>query len=320
MKIISQITNKEYHTNVVGLSRSLLAFGTLLTLLFNNNQLLFFYGVDFDTRYIGQSPFTLFGLFTDANLMYAKLIAIAVLLVVILGYYPRFMGILHWYITYSFLSDCPIVDGGDQIASQITLILIPITLLDSRKSHWNKPRTKNYSPYLRIVTYFAFFLLHFQIAFIYFDAAVSKIRVEEWINGTAVYYWFTSPTFGVGDFLQPLIYPLLKHPITLTLITWSTIALELTLAGALFMKYTKSKILLFLGLAFHFMIILIHGLPSFFCTMSACLVIYLLPSNYHISSIKIAEIFSKKNDFFFVFKKKFETILSKNKSSKRVIS
>ncbi len=320
MKITSRIINKEYHTNVVGLSRSLLAFGTLLTLVFNSNQLLFFYGVDFETRYIGQSSFTFFSLFTDSYLLYAKLIAMLLLLIIILGYYPRFFGILHWYITYSFLSDCPIVDGGDQIASQITLLLIPITLLDGRKNHWNIPCTKNANPYVRVMAYFAFFLLYLQIAFIYFDAAVSKLRVDEWISGTAVYYWFTSPTFGVGDFLKPLVYPLLKHPISLTLITWSTIALELALAGAVFMKNNRSKILLFLGLAFHFMIILIHGLPSFFCTMSACLVIYLLPSNYQIPFIKVKDFLSKKMEAFLFFKKRWIPVALKNKSSKRAVS
>ncbi|MFD0862190.1 sporulation-delaying protein SdpB family protein [Sungkyunkwania multivorans] len=287
MKAIEKITSKNQFTNLYGFTRSLLALGTLITLAFNHPRLLFFYGLNFETRYINESSLTFFSLFPDEYLILAKVIAIIALLIVIIGIYPRYFGIVHWYITFSFLKDCPVVDGGDQIASILTLLLIPLTLLDARKNHWNDPSKKNDSPYKQIIAHFMFFLIQLQVSFIYFDAAVSKLSVKEWMNGTAVYYWFTSPTFGVHPWLEPLVFPLLRNPISLTMITWGAIFLELLLAAALFMNYGRRKYLLFAGIAFHFLIILVHGLPSFFCSMTACLILYLLPSDHRFNMEKI---------------------------------
>jgi len=41
--------------------------------------------------------------------------------------------------------------------------------------------------------------------FYLFACFVGKLFVEEWINGTAVYYWFTHSYFGVNPlFINPV--------------------------------------------------------------------------------------------------------------------
>jgi len=291
----------KYSVDSLAIGRSLLATGLLLTLVFNSNELLFYYGFDFQTRYLGEVNWTFFRLFSDENLILAKLSALMILILVISGYYPQITGILHWYITYSFLKDCPIVDGGDQIASQITLLLIPITLLDTRRNQWTSPKSNN--GYRAIFARSCILILKLQICYIYFDAAISKLKVPEWVDGTAVYYWFTRPIFGVSDFLIPVIYPLLKNPITLVFITWGTLLLELSLAAAIVMKVKDRKTLLKLGLFFHFMIVIVHGLPSFFFTMSSCLFLYLLPFEKYFSVRLSKNIFSRYDLIKIVFQK-----------------
>jgi len=58
--------------------------------------------------------------------------------------------------------------------------------------------------------------------------------VEEWKNGTAVYYWFGDSVFGLNEVMLKLITPLLKSPIFITFFTWGVIALELMLALSIF--------------------------------------------------------------------------------------
>jgi len=70
-------------------------------------------------------------------LVLMKWLAILVLLFVIIGYFQKIACLLHWWVSFSFLYSATIIDGGDQIASILTFLLIPICFLDNRKNHWN---------------------------------------------------------------------------------------------------------------------------------------------------------------------------------------
>lgn len=95
--------------------------------------------------------------------------------------------------------------------------------------------------------------IHFFI--IYFFASVSKFSVTEWKNGTAIYYWFSDPVFGLNESLSYLILPMLKNPYVVTLSTWFVLVLELFIAFSVFISAKKYKqIAFFLGLFFHFFI------------------------------------------------------------------
>ena len=61
------------------------------------------------------------------------------LLLVLSGYYPRFTGVLHWLISSSVFQAANLVEGGDQITAILTLLLVPVTLLDPRRNHWQQP-------------------------------------------------------------------------------------------------------------------------------------------------------------------------------------
>lgn len=275
------------------LSRSILAIGTLLTLLFNSNYTLFGYEITHFENYI--YDFNFFYLLKN-HLFLAKIISIIILLFVLSGYYPRITGFLHWYITYSFFLSCDVIDGGDHIGSNITLLLLPITLVDNRKNHWLKE--DNNKNFIQIFTRNVFFLLiSIQVCVIYLHAFVGKLFVEEWVNGTAVYYWFTHNHFGVSPSLLPFTKEIFSNNIVVTLVTWGTLVLEFFLAACILLdkKDNKRFLFLLLGITFHLNIIFIHGLVSFFFTMTSALIIYLIPSDYTINykTLKIKNIWTK---------------------------
>nr|WGD99913.1 hypothetical protein P5644_16585 [Bacillus velezensis] len=110
-------------TNVYGLARSLIALGTLLTLLFNpasvffktQNQMLSF-----------SDTFSLFLLFPDFRYIeIVKAVCICMLILVVIGWRPRITGFFHWWISYSFQNSAVTLDGGDQVVAVFTLSLAP---------------------------------------------------------------------------------------------------------------------------------------------------------------------------------------------------
>ncbi len=110
-----------------------------------------------------------------------------------------------------------------------------------------------------------------------FFAAIEKLDVPEWKDGSAFYYWFNDSSLGASDFLQENIVFLFDNVFVTSAITWSVLVVETMLFAGLFMNKENRLKMFILGVSFHFMIVLIHGLFSFFFAMLAGLILYLLP-------------------------------------------
>jgi antimicrobial peptide system SdpB family protein len=110
-------------SNVYGLARSLVAFATCITLVANDVLLLFkpvVHGpIHTETPLIAH--FNFFGLLSE-NLELARWIAVVVLAVVVAGWRPRLTALPHWWITWSFMIVEVPLDGGDQIASNLSFL------------------------------------------------------------------------------------------------------------------------------------------------------------------------------------------------------
>lgn len=284
------------------LSRSLICIGTLITLVFNDVSTLFGNKINnnSDFFHIKYNFFSLFG----ENLVFGKVLAIIILLIVIIGYYPRFTGLLHFYITYSFFLACDVVDGGDHIASNLTLLLCPLCLLDGRKNQWSRESSFliGNNTFDSIIKRTFVLLICIQVCSIYLHAFVGKLFVEEWINGTAVYYWFTHSYFGVNPFFLDPVRQVLSNDIIVLSITWGTLIFEFLLAACLILPKNDHKRILFLilGICFHLAIVFIHGLVSFYFVMAAALVLYLIPFDLQVSLNEI-----NKENGIKLFKKLF---------------
>ena len=127
----------------------------------------------------------------------------------------------------------------------------------------------------KLIANFSFIVIRIQISVVYLHAAVSKLSIQEWLNGTVIYYWFTHNNFGVNDAILPAILPLLENNWSVFLITWAVLVLELMLFAAILAPIKIKRVLLPLGVTFHFFTFIIHGLGTFFLAMTAALILYL---------------------------------------------
>ncbi len=281
------VENYSPHTNVVGLGRSLLALGSLLTLAINPAHYFFnksIEGVYFnpllDLETYPFNNFNFFLLFGVENAWIMKWLAVIILIVVISGYFIKISSILHWWIAISFMLSSSLLDGGDQIASILSFLLIPICLTDSRKNHWQKIKNNN-SPKNLIAILFVW-IIRIQVAVIYFHASTGKFNTIEWENGTALYYWLNHSVFGITDFYRPLLDPMLSNTFLQPLLTYGVIILEICLFLALTASVKYRKRILPLAIFFHFFIILFHGIFSFFFSIVAGAILYLYPTYQNI--------------------------------------
>jgi len=274
-------------TNTYGIARSFIALSLFLTLIFSDIfRLITPLGSINEIHTLNNiSRISIFYILSN-HLVLAKIICLIILFVVIIGWRPRFTGILHWWVAFSFSTSSVILEGGDQVAEILTLLLIPVTIADHRKSHWinNVKIIWSRSLLNDTITLFiisVFFVISLQVAFIYFHASVGKYTSEEWVNGTAIYYWLDNPIFGLSDYWKKIIFPLLKNPYIVTGMTWGTLLLEVLLFMGITIRKsdTKRKYLLFLGVFFHLFIGLFFGLWTFFITMVGALILYLGPKN-----------------------------------------
>ncbi|AQG80664.1 sporulation-delaying protein SdpB family protein [Spirosoma montaniterrae] len=268
-------------TNVYGFVRSLLALGTFCTLLFNDMGTLFrpIAGQTDCPSCMGLAEYSLFCWMGDLET--ARWVCMTILFLVLIGIYPRFTALLHVYVGFSFMSTAVLVDGGDQVTLVLSGLLLPLALTDPRTWHWSMAPVANRTSYTfqlrKLIAVTSYGLLRLQVALIYFEACVGKFKVPEWADGTAIYYWFSNPTFGLSPDVHSLLLPVLANRWCIVLLTWSVLFLEGGLFLGLTLEQKYRRYLLWAGVGFHFMIILIHGLPTFFMAMTAALVIFLRP-------------------------------------------
>ncbi|AMM20105.1 hypothetical protein AX769_07920 [Frondihabitans sp. PAMC 28766] len=202
---------------------------------------------------------------------------LAVLFVAASGWRPRFTALPLWWILFSDQASFTLVDGGDQIAAVLALLLIPISLTDSRKWHWMRSSQQFGRPRKLAVTVARVSrgVICVQVAFIYLDACLSKLSVPEWVDGTAGYYWLQDPMFGPAGVLRTISNTLMLNPLLVTAMTWGTLVIEFSLGVALLLSARHRAILFPIGLLFHLGIALTMGLWSFVFVMWAALALYL---------------------------------------------
>lgn len=277
-KICDRTAAKNFFNFPYALARTVLALSLLVTIGISSKEVLFpehLYSHSDIMYYLKE--YNLFFLFGYEHLWISQTAACVILLSVVSGIYPRITGILHWWVAVSFIHSSMLIDGGDQIVAVLTFLLLPVTLMDNRANHW---RGTISNPYKNFTAFCIFCLMELQVAIVYLQAGIEKpYKSEEWADGTAFYYWLNHNVFGASDFLHYLLNPLLSNGFVVTAFTWGTILFEVFLFGLLFSSRKRRSSFLKYALIFHFMIILFHGLVSFFFAMAGALILYLVPKN-----------------------------------------
>lgn len=297
-------STRDPHTNVYGVARTLVALGTFGLLCFSHPHSIFRPGAGIAEYPIcaGIRVASLFCVFGPERLAAARLTALAVLALVIVGWRPRYTGVLHWYVTASLMISGLVLDGGDQVAAIIAMLLVPVTLTDARAWHWTQPNASGErsgttaaagavalcasSAAARLIALTGIYLARLQVAGIYFQAAVSKMRVEEWRDGTAVYYWFTDPWFGLPEPFRTIMLPFLASAVGVVCLTWGALAIESLLFAGLVVDRRFRPALLWMGVTFHAFIAVAHGLLGFALAMCGALVLLLRPHSQEFASLR----------------------------------
>ena len=269
-------------TNVYGLARTLLALGTLSTLAASPTETLFR-----PVAGIPQAPLcesvaraSLFCLVPRTYLGVTQAVLVLILAIVASGWRPRLTAIPHWWVSWSVAASIALPDGGDQVAVVLTLILLPVALTDGRCWHWDSPAspsTRFGGAALALVGVSSLFVSRLQVAAVYLHSGLAKLGVQEWRDGTAMYYWLQQPGFGPTPLLRGPLLALTETAPGVALLTWTPIALELALATSILMSPRARRILLPVGISFHLAIAAMMGLVSFAFSMIAALILLLWP-------------------------------------------
>ena len=266
--------NKYNFSNpVFGLARTLLALSTIFSILLVQPHLLFNPTNILNPNYevLSLHKISIFYLLRN-HLVFAKWISLFILLIVASGYRPRYTSLFHWYIAFSFSVSSYVIEGGDQIAQNLTLLFIPFFIFDKRKNHWlNEPYNFKTNSWILLI----YFLIRLQACFIYLQASIGKLKINEWRDGTALYYWLNNNFVGSPNIIKPFINFITDSPELLTIFTWSSLIIEFLLFMCISSFKKQRKYFLIIGLVFHFLIFIFFGLFSFMLVMCGLLIIYL---------------------------------------------
>lgn len=284
----------------VGLARTVLALGTAATLAATRPSMLVSSlppvgaaaGTGNGSACSGATAAGMFCALPAWHGELARWSAVAVLLLVTSGWRPRLTAVPHWYVSWSLVMNGAVVDGGDQVTANLTLLLIPVLLTDSRRWHWQRPAgaaasvsrggAASRAGVARVVAYAGLLLIQLQVAVVYFQSSVAKLGVQEWADGTAMFYFFQHPLFGAPPWLRPLTDAVTGSGPGVAVVTWAPITVEFALALGILLRPPAKRVLLMVGLVFHASIALAMGLVSFDAAMSGALLLYLLPIGHHV--------------------------------------
>jgi antimicrobial peptide system SdpB family protein len=214
-------------------------------------------------------------------------ISIAVLLLVLTGFSPRWTCVPHWYVAFSLAANSPTANGGDAIAQIATMLLIPICLGDNRAWQWSSP-TSPIPPAWRGSAAAALLAVRGQIIVIYLTAVVSKLLDPFWRNGTALRHVAADHLSGFPQQVRHLLQPLFDAPPLLAAATWSVIGVQLLIAAGIAVPGSEraGSIALALGVCLHVAIGALMNLTSFGLIMIGLLLIGSVPLRSHLTSTR----------------------------------
>ncbi|WP_273409053.1 sporulation-delaying protein SdpB family protein [Corynebacterium ureicelerivorans] len=202
------------------------------------------------------------------HLLIKRWILILILAAVVAGIYPRYTGILHAWATFSMSVSFTLPDGGEAIAFIVSLLVLPICLIDDRRNHWKSPDPLSVYPSWKKGISAAFSLgLRIQLAFIYLNSSIAKMGVEDWQNGSAEYYVLRDGGFGVSPPFDTAFLAISHNPWGSLLLTWAAICGGLFVGVGLLLGKKARLAAFILDVAFHVGIIITIGLWSFALVM-----------------------------------------------------
>lgn len=119
--------------------------------------------------------------------------------------------------------------------------------------------------------------LRVQVAYIYLDSGISKLSHEDWLNGSAMYYFVRDPSFGGSGFVGQVVRWVTNFDYGVAFLTWAPIVMEIAIAIMILGGTMRRSAALALSLTLHLGIIAVIGLWSFGAVMIASVALAALP-------------------------------------------
>ncbi|MGQ0568682.1 MAG: DCC1-like thiol-disulfide oxidoreductase family protein [Armatimonadota bacterium] len=203
------------------------------------------------------------------------LLAVAIAVLVVIGYRPRLILPMHWLMIWSFQDrNQQLGDGGDNLMRLVLLFLLLVntgahfSLAAARRPRQRWPGVPMFRlgeslirlmrPGLTVVHNFGVLLILIQLGMLYLSTGLYKAMGELWQNGTALYY-----ILRVDEFSWPGVAELIyRNPYLVVLGTYGTVLFEVLFLPSLFNRWTR-YVMIAAGVCFHTGIALLMGLVTF---------------------------------------------------------
>jgi antimicrobial peptide system SdpB family protein len=246
--------------------RLLLALATLSSVIFTPDATLFSdaTAVSGGIQCAGPRSLSLWCLngHLTASYGFARLLTVAVLILVATGFRPRWTCIPHWYVTFSLTASMAGINGGDSAAVIATMLLVPLCLGDERVWQWSRPLAPLPARW-RGRSFAAQMVVRLQLSIIYLSGAGSKLLDPAWRDGSAMYFALHDPYFGLPASAFGAVASLLDSRWLVGFVTWAVIAAQLVIAVTVLGRRRERVLAVALVAGLHLGIIVLMGLTSF---------------------------------------------------------
>ncbi|MBI8990253.1 sporulation-delaying protein SdpB family protein [Corynebacterium meridianum] len=281
------IQSANIQSRFISIGRAIIAVTQLIFVLFTSQEARF--------AAIGPQPFGphcqswsqagLYCVVGKEHLSLADVVIAFGLILVISGFYPRWTGILHLYITYTISTAITLPDSGESVALIFVGVLTVVSLSDKRRNcYLTNLDIDSIPPHLQGISRGAIIFGRIQLCFLYAGAVFAKLGIADWENGTALHDIVNNAS--AGDWFQVLeTSGTFEKGWVLAVATWMPTVLELLIAINVIGTANMRRSAFTLVVTLQGGIILSMGLVSFSLIMiGCCLAIITPPPRYsHIS-------------------------------------
>jgi antimicrobial peptide system SdpB family protein len=172
--------------------------------------------------------------------------------------------VLHFWIALSVNQSISLPDGGEAVAQVVTLLLVLVSCNDRRTWHWQRPADVQHRDSVwQGIGWAGHWGLRLQMAYIYLNASVAKTAVDDWSDGTALYYVFRGEYFGARGLFSQVFLWISANPFGALALAWGTILGEGLIALFILGGRRRQRLALALSLLLHVGIIVGIGLWTF---------------------------------------------------------
>jgi hypothetical protein len=202
------------------------------------------------------------------------LVSCLVALALTLGWHTRAMSLLAFVLVSSFSWRDPLILDGSDLVFRLVPLWLAFTPAGERWSidgrARNSPTQRGWALPIRV--------LELQIAWIYLATGLEKLGGIDWINGTAAYYALQLE----HTFARPWAHAFAVDPILSHLISWYTLAVELSFLPLAMFPSERTRLVAAVGAAaMQLGILFLMNVGNFPLVMLAAGILFVPPDGIH---------------------------------------